>query len=240
MPEPTWLTMEEACFKFKVGSVSIKSMIKNGVLQSLRVGTQAGVGQYRILDVTPEFAQRQAEAEEHIVHVPLLSTAEVAEVTGHTVLYIQQLVKQRRLKPINPGKFSSFATGTKLFTVAEVRRFLFKKEKRKRKGRRVVKIDRVVVWAKTLIDEERRKSVEGLVVKDELLQLIESIMELPAAERMTSLRMLWHQLDLVNVMQIAASIQPLTDEPRPQEYPVPRESASGTGRSSDTTGALSL
>lgn len=214
MSEPQWLTMEEAQLKFKVGYSAIVSMIKSGTLQAMKVGRHSG-GNWRILDVTPEFFQRQQEAAEHVLHVPLLSTAEVAEVTGHTVLYVQQLVAQRRLKPVNPGKFSSFATGTKLFTVAEVRRFLFKKEKVKRAGRRVVKIDRLITWAKVLLDQQRREAAEGLVVKDELFQLLQDIMSLPAQERMASLRELWMKLDLVEAMRLANE-QPLTGESLPE------------------------
>lgn len=247
MPEPQWLTMDEAQIRFKRSYDGILSMIEDGSLQAMKIGRTAGCGSWRILDPTPEFLEkRKAAEEEHIFHIPLLTIHEAAEVLGTTPLNVRQMVFRGQLKYDTPGKFGKEARQC-YFTVAEIRRFLWKKEKRQRQGRRVVKINRVIQWAKVLMDQERAKTTEGYRAKDEIYELLEEIMALPAEQRLASLRHTWRQFDLVQAMVTAANVPLPTGESRsggmeeslPEELetilePLPRHTDDKTNRSVHT------
>jgi len=180
-------------------------MMESGVLQGFKVGRNAGKGEWRIVDIGQRFEEYLESLENHLAHVPLLSTAEVAEVTGYSILYIQQLVKLKKIKPTRGFiKWHTGGSQQKMFTVAEVRKYLWAREKRQRQGRRIVKIERIVRWASTLMDEERKNTIAGTQVIDEIGEELEAILSLPNPERTHSLQELWWKLDGVSLMIQAA------------------------------------
>ena len=87
----------------------------------------------------------------------------------------------------------------KLFTIAEVRRYLWWREKSKRRklGTRVIKLQRVVAWAKTVLEHELHSDAERVQARDELNYEIDAILAMPEPQRTLSLVDLWEKLDKV-------------------------------------------
>ena len=193
--------MAETELNLRLSWNEVVRLLKEGKLLGMKVGR--GRGRWRIADPGPKFAQMLKEREEHIVHVPLLTTAEAAEIIGITVGSLQMAVKERRLAPAE-----SVNGKPKMFTVAEVRRYLWKKEKRNRARRKTIRIERVIQWAKILLDEQRKGSSEELVVRDELNTLIQDILQLQEPQRTSSLVDLWNKFETVGYLASLAVESP--------------------------------
>lgn len=221
--EQQFLTVSEAAIKFKLTEKVVRFMLKDGRLTGFKVRT----GEWRIVDPGPIFQKYLDELPEHLVHVPLLSSREAAAVLGITHVNLRQFVFHGKLKPAQKVKGKNWIQRN-MFTVGELRRFLWKKEKRDRRGTRQVMIAQLIRWAKDLLDKERAQTAAPIVAEDKLYLEIQEIMKLPELQRIQSLRELWEKLDVVaHIRSVAAPLSPSSAPNHEQqpESPVQGETA---------------
>ena len=192
--EVKFLTMAELCIKLRISDDAARRMLKDGKL----VGMKLATGEWRVVDPGPKFEAYLRGVEEHLLHVPLLTVDEVVAVTGYNYFHVHRLVGQGKLKPEGRTKRTAL-----LFTVAEVRRFLWEKKKLKRPQRYTVKLEQVVRWAIQILAPYREAT--AAVVKDEMHETAVQILKLPEPVRSQSLAELFQKLDLAQWMVLEAS-----------------------------------
>ncbi len=196
MDEPRFITVEEFCIKFRTTRETIHKMMKDGRVQGIYVGRHANRGRLMLVDPGQRFARYLEELDERLAHVPLINTREAAELIGiHQVHLRTQLCKGKIKAQRQNGKEC-------LFTVAEVRRYISKQEKLKRPGRRIVKLETVLRWARDLVDKHRRETNQGVMAEDELVQTVDEIMALPEPRRTVSLTEFLGKLDRVEMIRM--------------------------------------
>lgn len=189
--EVRFLTMQELCIKLRISDDCARRMLKDGKL----VGMKLATGEWRIVDPGHKFEAYVRGLEAHLQHVPLLTTQEVSELTGYCFFYIHQLVGAGKLKPeARQGNRAML-----LFTVDEVRRFMWERQKIKRPRRYTVKLEQLVRWAKRVLEPDPVES-SGESLKDEMYEIAIQIMRLPEPVRSQSLADLYRKLDFAELI----------------------------------------
>jgi len=186
---PQWLTIQEACLELRLGRITVLRMLREKTLLGVRVstGNPKTTAQWRIFPPSEKMRRLILEREEHLLHVPLLSSHEVAAVLKVKPCTVRFYVKTGHLKPAvsRPGQLS-------LFTAAEVRRFLWYRERYHRKGRKVYS-----AWLRdfltAVLEKESAPSVQ------QLESLVAQVMSyLPREEREPLLPVFWKALEQIN------------------------------------------
>lgn len=198
MPEEVrFLTLTELCFKLRISDDCARGLLAEKRLTGMRLRN----GEWRIVDPGQRFERYIQEMDEHLVHVPLLSSQEVATILGKHPVYVRALVKQKKLIPATQeGK-----RRLNRFTVAEVRRFLISRQKIKHHQGCCVKIELLIQWAKQFLEQPNAESVPATV--DEIDQMVTQILKLREPDRSRSLQALFLKLDKTD--QIVRSSLPL-------------------------------
>jgi excisionase family DNA binding protein len=124
------------------------------------------------------------ESKRHVEHVPLLSGREVAEALSIKPATVRQLKKRGHLRGSRVGN-------TTLFTAAEVRRFLFRRERSKRSGRRMYS-PILAEWLRRLVDQDAEVNVRVL---DTLLR---QAVFIPEPMKSRYITQLWDHFDAIN------------------------------------------
>ncbi len=188
-----WLTLFDVCAELRLGSRAVRGMIRRGQLFGYRLPRRGRNkwGEWRILDPSTKFARYVEESRRHIEHVPLLSTCEVAELLAVTPSAVRQLKRRRRLRGTKVGM-------TTLYTVAEIRGFLFRRERRTRRGKRTMYSPILVAWARRLAQQDENVGVQVL---DSLLRQSVAIPE-PAKYIVE----VWAHFDAINSLLRSARL----------------------------------
>lgn len=201
-----FLTIKELCVKFRISYDTATEMLKQGLLTGIRLPKKGGKGDWRVVDPGAQFEDYLQSLHERLLHVPLLSTREVAEVVGTHFIYILDRVKQGKIKPeARYGKKRELR-----FTVAEVRRFMWETHRLARPRRCEVKIEQLIRWAKQRLEPLRAAPAPE---KDEMEALVDQILRLPEPARSQSLQALFRKLDKVQLIVQAATKQPQKESP---------------------------
>jgi hypothetical protein len=188
-----WLTLQEICCELRMGGRAVLSLIRRGQLVGFRLPKRGRnkFGAWRILYPGPRFARYLEECKRHVEHVPLLSGREVAEILNVTPAAVRQLKKRRRLQGTRVG----MAT---LYTAAEIRKFLFTRESRSRRGGTGMYSPILAAWARGLAEQDEAAGVHTL---DSLLREAITIPE-PAKSRY--IVEVWDHFDAINSLIRAA------------------------------------
>jgi hypothetical protein len=190
-----WLTLRETCNELRMGGRAVRSLIRRGQLVGFRLPKQGQnrFGAWRILYPGPRFARYLEECKRHVEHVPLLSGREVAELLAVTPGAIRQLKRRQQLRGTRVGM-------TTFYTVAEVRRFLFKRERVSRQGARMAYSPILATWARGLAKQDE---YVGVQVLDSLLREAVAIPE-PAKSRY--IVEVWAHFDAINALLRSARL----------------------------------
>lgn len=151
-----WISLSEATTEFRMGPRAVLRLIKDRTLVAIRLRRRGKnpLGQWRILYPGPVVGRFIAESKRHIEHVPLLSSHEVGEALGITPGAVRQLKKRG-------GLHGSKVGNTTLYTAAEVRELLFRRERKKRTGRRMYS-PILACWLRRLVDQHAEVDVQVL------------------------------------------------------------------------------
>jgi excisionase family DNA binding protein len=180
-----WLTLRDACMEFGLTAHGVRNLIKTERLFALRLSKGGKkTGALRILYPGRHIARFVQESKRHVEHVPLLSGREVAEALSIKPATVRQLKKRGHLRGSKVGN-------TILFTAAEIRRFLFKRERANRSGRKRYS-PILAQWLGRIVDGDVAVDVHVL---DTLLRLAVLIPE-PMKSRYTT--QLWDHFDAIN------------------------------------------
>lgn len=222
MDEVKYLSLSELCFKLKISDSTAKSMLKDGRLTGIKVGKR-NRGEYRIVDPGPKFEAYLRSLEERTLHLPLLSAHEAAEVVGTSYYYLHQLIKKGQIKPMaRVGKLR-----VHLFTVAEIRRYLMAKQKLARPRKKLVRLERLIQWAKQILAQQNGETVSTAAL-DEMAVEVDRILKLPEPVRSQSLQALFLQLDRAQLMVQASTHKPESGSSQPSLHQIPRCEAEDT------------
>lgn len=190
-----WLTLFDVCAELRLGARAVRGMIRRGQLFGYRLPRRGKnkSGEWRILDPSAEFARHIAESRRHLEHVPLLSTAEVAELLAVTPGAVRQLKRRRRLQGTKVGI-------TTFYTVAEIRGFLFRRERRIRRGKRTMYSPILATWARGLAEQDE---LVGVQVLDSLLSQAVAI---PGPTKSQYIVEVWAHFDAINSLLRSAKV----------------------------------
>jgi hypothetical protein len=209
-----WLTLFDVCAELRLGARAVLAMVRRGQLVGYRLprsGRNKG-GQWRILDPGAKFARYVEESRRHLEHIPLLSSREVAELLGVSTAAVRQLKRRRQLR----GSRVGVAT---LYTAAEVRRFLFKRERGSRQGNRRMYSPILADWARRLARGDEPVDVQVL---DSLLR---EAVPIPEPEKSQYIVEVWEHFDAINSLLRSArageDIRSAVKKARPKN-PVPK------------------
>jgi len=182
-----WLTLFDVCAEMRLGRRAVLNMLRHRQLVGYRLPRcgRNKWGEWRILEPSAAFARYVSESRRHIEHVPLLSTAEVAEMLAVTPGAVRQLKRRRRLQGTKVGM-------TTFYTVAEIRGFLFRRERRRRQGRRRVYSPILATWARGLAEQDKGVGVQVL---DSLLRQSVAISEPEKSQYVVEV---WEHFDAIN------------------------------------------
>ncbi len=182
-----WLTIFDVCAELRLSRRAVLNMLRHRQLVGYRLPRSGrnSWGEWRILDPSAAFARYVSESRRHIEHVPLLSTQETAELLSVSPAAIRQLKRRGCLHGTKVG------TAT-LYSAAEIRRFLLRREKRSRQGKRRVYSPILATWARGLAQRDENVGVQVL---DSLLHQAIAIPE-PAKSRYVT--EIWEHFDAIN------------------------------------------
>jgi hypothetical protein len=190
-----WLTLRETCFELRMGGRAVLSLIRSGQLVGFRLpkrGRNRG-GAWRILYPGLRFARYLEECKRHVEHVPLLTGREAAELLAVTPAAIRQLKRRRRLRGTKVGPVT-------LFTAAEIRRFLFQREKASRQGSRKMYSPILATWLRRLVAQDELIDVQVL---DGLLHEAVGIREPGKSQYIVEI---WGHFDAINELLRSARL----------------------------------
>jgi excisionase family DNA binding protein len=182
-----WLTLFDVCAELRLGRSAVLGMLRHRQLVGFRLPRcgRSKWGEWRILDPSAALARYVSESQRHIEHVPLLSTQEAAELLSVSPGAIRQLKRRGRLHGTKIG------TAT-LYAPAEIRRFLFWRERRSRQGKRKMYSAILVAWARGLAKQDEHVSVQVL---DSLLRQAVAIPEPAKSQYIVEV---WDHFDAIN------------------------------------------
>jgi len=204
--EREWWTLQEACFELQASKKVVFFWVETGQLYAFKTR----LGHYRVLNPGPRI--RRMMQEKGLEFCPLLSICEVAEVMGVSRHTVREHVRARRLRAVHRGQRFGL-----LFRPADVREYLWKREKLLRNGSRKVYIRRMVEW---FLDYYAARSA-GAVPQppDDLEPLLDEILRLPANERRLRLSEIFRKLEKAKV--VAQEIMALREDSRSPTTPRP-------------------
>jgi hypothetical protein len=133
------------------------------------------------------------ECKRHVEHVPLLTGREAAELLAVTPAAIRQLKRRRRLRGTKVGPVT-------LFTAAEIRRFLFQREKASRQGSRKMYSPILATWLRRLVAQDELIDVQVL---DGLLHEAVGIREPGKSQYIVEI---WGHFDAINELLRSARL----------------------------------
>lgn len=151
-----WLSLRETCAELRIGPRAVKALIGSGLLAAIRLPKRGRIrnGALRIRFPGPKLLQSIIQADRRLELVPLLSGREVAEVLGVTPGSIRQLKRRGHLQGSRVGNLT-------LYSGAEVRQFLFRRERTKREGKRLYS-PIIAGWLRRIIDQDEEVDVQVL------------------------------------------------------------------------------
>src|SRR5262249_35819304 len=149
-------------------------------------------GAIRILYPGPRLARFIEDSKRHLEHVPLLSCREVSEAVSMKPATIRQLKKRGHLRGSRVGNAT-------LFTAAEVRRFLIKRERGKKTERQTYS-PILADWLRRLVDRAAEIDVQVL---DTLLRQTVSV---PEPNKSFYVSELWKHFDAINSLLLSAGM----------------------------------
>jgi len=157
-------------------------LLRQKMLIGYKLPAQVG---WRIIDPTP--ALRRFLVEPELDRVPLLSSAEVAEIVGVHQRTVQQWMTEGRLVPTR-GRTKAQGAG---ISAAELRRFLADFTGRKGRGKKVY-LKPIVDWAKAYLEGDQAKVAKVIDA------IIKEAVFLPEPERSETMHRLLLLFDEAN------------------------------------------
>jgi hypothetical protein len=190
-----WLSLSEACSELGLGGRAVKSLVRSGQLVSLRLPKkgQNRFGALRILYPGPRLRHFIQESQRHLEHVPLLNGREVAEILSVSLGAVRQLKKRGRLRGMKTG----MAT---LYTAAEIRSFLFRRERKSRQGTRELYSPILVDWVRRLAKQDEFVDVQVLDC------LLRQAIAIPESAKSQYIVAVWDHFDAINDLLRAAKL----------------------------------
>jgi hypothetical protein len=187
-----WLTFHEVCLELRLGERAVQKLLEHRILVGYRVPVRrrdrkrfGPYGDWRILDPGAKFALYLEQRKRHIEHIPLASGREVAEIVGLTPAAIRQLKKRGRIH----GK----QVGNKTFyTAAEVRRFLYVRQKPSVADGRKLYSPILAHWLRELLNQDDR--ISG----DILDRLLRQVVGTPQPLKSRFITEIWSHFDSIN------------------------------------------
>lgn len=184
--------MSELCVKLRISDEAARAMLKAGTLVGIRTARKGKLGgDWRIVDPGHRFEAYLRSLEEHLLHIPLLSAHETAQIIGTSYDYLHHIVLNGKIKPMaTEGK-----RRLHLYSVAEIRRYLWERQKIARPKKKTVLLARLVEWGRQILEQQNQENASGGYVKDEMDELATQILKLPEPARSQSLRELFLKMD---------------------------------------------
>lgn len=193
-PMSRYLSLEAAALKLDISEKEVLYLLGSGQLTGFcikRAGKKT-LGKYAIVDPDDAVIKLTRQYADPVRFAPLFSRHEAAEVLGITphAVTVASLAKNSLLKGTMVGNI-------RYYSATEIRDYLFKKEKRKRKGRGKYSF-RLITFLKNYMEKEKTNLDRGY--SEELDTLLDEILGLPEPERTTRFNQLWAQLDTLSLL----------------------------------------
>ena len=184
-----WLTISEACLELRLSRITVLRLLRQGVLLGVRTDSRNPKknSQWRIYPPSEKMKRILAEQDEHHLHVPLFTAQEVGKVLGIQACTVRKFVQLGRLHQVSQGPGLP-----SLFTAAEVRRFIWYRERLHRQGRKIYS-PWLVKFLTAVLQAETAPAVQ------QLEWLVAQVMTyLPGEEREALLPNFWKALEQIN------------------------------------------
>lgn len=181
-----WQTVDEVALELRLRRDVVLRLLRQNILLGVRLAQGKNV-QWRVYPPSARMKQLLLEREEHYLHVPLFSTAEVARVLKVKACTIRKLVEIGKLRPTLAGKGKP-----SFYAAAEVRRFLWQRERKHRRGKKFFS-PWLVDFLRSALAEDEEPSVQ------QLERLVAHVMAyLPEEERLPLMATFWKHLGGIN------------------------------------------
>lgn len=143
MSEQRWLSLTGICSTLQTTPKHALWLAKQGYIGVLWGRGSMKIKESRFLDPTPEFAVKLQTTEAmygRLWPIPkdlsltgLLTAQEISVVSGMSLSYTKKAIKRAGLVPVKMGtKANRFMAGTNVFSVKDVRDFLWRRQDRKK------------------------------------------------------------------------------------------------------------
>lgn len=194
-----WLTFEDLCSELHLKPYQVRKLVKTGKVVGLCYGNPRRIqSDWRFLDPAPKYKKALELQQQILAHslsidlgeVPLLSTADFAQLCGFTQTRVRGLINRKVLTPYKVGRYS-------FFTANQLRDFLNRRQGRSNRYRRP-SMARLLEWCGkyAAAGSEHYLSRAAIRKDDELEGEIQGILRLKEPQRTIAMKTFWRRYEL--------------------------------------------
>lgn len=193
-----WVNLEELCEGLRLPHKVVRRLIREHKIVGFHNDNLTNAKNWRFLDPSEEY-KKALHAQESILsrryridlmQFPIVSSAELAQISGLSPSTIRNFVNDGTLKPWKMGRYS-------IYTPEQVREFLLRRERKEPRDRRA-RCETLLRWCLAQLEANPVASLtEKEVQRDDKLEgALRKIMRQKEPARSTNLAEFWRRWDL--------------------------------------------